>query len=126
MITEHKLAPEQSPDQPAKDQPDLGNGVTVTWVLDLNVPDPVTKPPWEGLEVVVRVNSPVPKWAVTLLSELITTEHDLMPEQAPDQPVKYQSGLREAVTVTRKFWKYIPAPVSEPPSAGLEAVVKMN
>ena len=53
----------------------------------------------EGLAVVVRVYCSV-KLAVTVLCEVMVAEQGPEPEQAPDQPVKVQPELGEAVTVT--------------------------
>ena len=56
----------------------------------------------EGLAVVVRVYCCWVKLAVTVLFEFMVTEQEPEPEQAPDQPVKIQPELGEAVTVTRE------------------------
>ena len=108
-VTTQEPVPEQpAPLHPLNTELAPGVAVSVTTVFLSNcalqeapqlIPEGVLVTVPEPLLVTVRVSCPV-KVAVTLLLALMVTKHDPVPEQAPDQPVKDQPELGEAVTVT--------------------------
>jgi len=152
IVTVHVLVPEQSPDQPVKEEPEEEAAVSVTRVpsakLALQVA-PQLMP--AKSEVTVPVPAPAfetvsshvggPKRAVTLRAwVIVTTQVVLVPEQSPDHPLKFELPEAVAVSVTSVPSAYVAlqvapqlmpptfevtVPVPEPPvptSSGYEAV----
>ena len=113
MLTEHEPVPEQAPDQPEKIEVELGVALRVTVVstpkLALHV-EPQLMPAGELVTVpppspafVTKSEKPggfAVKVAVTERAWVMLTEHDPVPEQAPDQPEKIELESGAALRVT--------------------------
>jgi hypothetical protein len=109
IVTVQFAAPEQAPDQPAKDEPAAALAVSVTTVPCRKACAQVEPQLMAGLKVTVPVPLPafvnvsvlfVSNLAVAVRSALIVRVHFAVPEQAPDQPRKDEPGEGVAVRVT--------------------------
>src|SRR5262245_44171686 len=108
MVSRHDPVPEQAPVQPAKVEPVFAAAVSCTTVPRLKsavqiVPQfipvglLVTIPIPVPVSAIVRVATLRSKPAVTDTTAFISTWHDPVPEQAPVQPINFESASGAAV-----------------------------